>query len=343
MAGISSDHGCSSLKEAEEKRRRKMTIVVEEGSGAQQISTLVEFMKANRFLLSTGNLSAPDLVGGHMDEVLRHAVALGIDPIQAIRAATLWPAEHYKLAGGSVYVGGAADLVVVSDLKEFKVMETWIGGELVAKDGVPLFLGNPVGVAAPFKVEKVEVDALEQRSRTPVARARMLEVSPQGLGAGRGMVELSVQNGRAMPDPRQDIALLAWVDPWSGERPKVSFVKGFGLTSGAMATSFVVGAAGILAVGADAVSLADAVNMVLKAGGGKAATRGSCWTILALPEGGMMSSLPAREIGNGELELRTFVREMGSQLPDPLLSLSYLGREVRWAFDLEPVIQIPSA
>ncbi len=343
MAGVSSDHGCSSVREAMEKQRRGMTIIVEEGAGAQQLDALAEFMKANHYLLASGNLGAPDIVGGHIDDLLRRSVALGVDPLQAIRAATLWPAERYNLAGGSLYVGGPADLIAVNDLKEFKVLETWIGGELVAKDGAPMFLGNPMGVAAPFSITKVNADDLEPRSSSPVAHTRALEVNSQGLGVGRGTVELSVQNGRVMADPRRDIALLAWVDPWRGGSPKVSFVKGFGLTAGAMATSFVMGAAGILAVGVDAVSLADAINMVVKAGGGKAATKGSCWTILALPEGGMMSSLPAREIAEGELELRSLVREMGSQLPDPLLSLSYLGREVRWAFDLEPVMEMRSA
>ncbi len=344
MAGVSSDHGCTSVKEALEKQRRGMTIIVEEGAGAQQLDALAEFMKGNRYLLATGDLGAPDIIGGHLDELLRRSVALGVDPVHAVRAATLWPAERYNLAGGSLYVGGAADLTVVNDLTEFKVLETWIGGELVAKDGTALFLGDPVGVAAPFNITRVEANDLGPRSPHPVARARVLEVNPQGLGAGRGTAELAVQDGRVIADLRRDIALLAWVDPWRGESPKAAFVKGFGLTAGAMATSNVVGAAGILAVGTDAVSVADAINMVLKAGGGKAATKGTCWSILALPEGGMMSSLPARQIAEGELEMRSFVREMGSTLlPDPLLSLSYLGREVRWAFELEPVMEMRSA
>jgi adenine deaminase len=343
MTDISSDHGCTSVKEAMDKQRRGMTIIVEEGAGAQQLDALSEFMKSNRYLLATGDLGAPDIVGGHMDELLRRSVALGVDPVHAIRAATLWPAERYNLAGGSLYVGGAADLTVVNDLKEFKVLETWIGGEQVAKDGTALFLGNPVGVAAPFRITKVEAAEVGSRSSHPVAHVRVLEVNDRGLGAGRGTADLAVQNERVMADPRRDIALLAWVDPWRGGSPKASFVKGFGLTGGALATSYVMGAAGILGVGTDAVSVADAMNMVLKAGGGKAATQGGRWTILALPEGGMMSSLPAREIGVGELELRSFVREMGSQLPDPLLSLSYLGREVRWAFDLEPALEMRSA
>jgi adenine deaminase len=308
MAGVSSDHGCSTVKEALEKQRRGMTIIVEEGAGAQQLDALAEFMKKNRYLLATGDLGAPDIVGGHIDELLRRSVALGVDPVHAVRAATLWPAERYNLAGGSLYVGGAGDLTVVNDLKEFKVLETWIGGEQVAKDGQALFLGNPIGVAAPFSIAPIEAGDLEPRSSRSVAPVRMLEVDPQGLIANRGMVDLAVQNGRVVADPDRDIALLAWVDPWRGGLPRTAFVKGFGLTAGAMATSQLIGTAGIMAVGTNAANVADAMNMVLKTGGGKAATWGTTWTSLALPEGGMMSSLPAREIDIGELALRTMVR-----------------------------------
>ena len=342
MTGVSSDRACTSVKDAMEKERRGMIIVVEQGTAWRQIDALAGYMKDNRFLLASGDLAAYDLVGGHIDDMLRRAVAMGVDPVQAIRAATLWPAERYGLAGGSVYIGGAADLTVVNDLNEFRVLETWIRGELVAKDGAPLFLANPVGVAAPFAVASVGESDLAHRHSGTRAVVRTLEVTGQGLGVGRGSAELAVEDGRAQPDPRADVALLAWIDPWRGGPPRTSFVRGFGLASGAMATTYVRDGAGILAVGTDAASVADAMNMVLKAGGGKAATRGTCWSVLALPEGGMMSSLPAKEIGEGELELRSFIREMGSPLPDPLLSLSYLGRELQWAFELEPTIEVPS-
>jgi adenine deaminase len=343
MAGVSSDRGCLSVKDAEEKQRRGMTVVVEQGSAEKKIDLLAPFLQKNKFMLASGDIAAYDLVGGHIEEMLRRLVEKGVDPLHAIRAATLWPADRYNLPGGSVYIGGPADLTVVSDLKDFRVLETWIGGELVAKDGQAMFLGNPIGVEAPTSISTVSAESIELPSRGSSSRVRVLEVAPEGLGAGRGHVELPIQNGRVVADPRQGIDLLTWFDPWKGKGPMTSFVKGFGIAEGGMATSFTVGATGILAIGADAASVADAINMVLKAGGGKAAVKGNCWKILALPEGGMMSSLPAREIGEAELELRSFIREMGCQLPDPMISLSYLGRELRWAFELDQTIEVPTA
>ncbi|MFA5313609.1 MAG: amidohydrolase family protein, partial [Methanomassiliicoccales archaeon] len=105
-----------------------------EGSGHKDLRALLPFVKANECFLVTDDIQAVDLAEGHIDALLRKAVLMGVDPMHAIRAATAWPSWHYFLPTGVVSVGKPADMVVVEDIREFKVLEVYIGGELVAKD-----------------------------------------------------------------------------------------------------------------------------------------------------------------------------------------------------------------
>jgi adenine deaminase len=120
-----------------------MWIQVREGSASRDLRALMPFAKSHECMMVSDDLRARDLVNGHLDVLLRKAVALGMPPMHAIRAVTAWPAWHYNLPGGSVAVGRTADLVVVGDLSHFNVKQVYIEGKLVAEDGAPLFLAEP--------------------------------------------------------------------------------------------------------------------------------------------------------------------------------------------------------
>ena len=143
-AGISSDHESLTADEAEEKFHLGMWIMVQEGSANRNLGALLPFAKANECFLVSDDLQATDLMRGHLDLLLRKAVALGMDPIHAIRAVTAWPSWHYFLPGGSLAKGKVADIVIVDDLKDFNVKEVYVAGDLVAKGGKALFTPKPV-------------------------------------------------------------------------------------------------------------------------------------------------------------------------------------------------------
>jgi len=323
MAGISTDHECITIKEAEEKHRKGMTVMVREGSAAKNMAALLPFARANKHFLVTDDLRAIDLAEGHMDALLRRAVAGGMDPIHALRAVTMWPAQHYGLPGGSLYVNGPADLVVVDDLATFRVRETWINGELVAKDGLPLFVGIPTVAPSGISAGEVQAKDLKVTSRKPTATVRVIKVLPDQVVSVATTAELEVYEGAAMPDPSRDILLMAVANRYRPASPAVAFVNGFGLRRGAMASSVAHDSHNLIGVGTDPALLALALNAVTGQGGGYYVTDGTSSVSLELPVAGLMTPRPWDEVARKESEINAFLQGMGCALPAPFMTLSF--------------------
>ncbi len=321
-AGISTDHECTTIKEAQEKHGLGMMIMVRDGTAARNLNGLLPFARRNEHFLVTDDLDAMDLTRGHLDEILRKAIAGGIEPIHAIRAVSIWPARHYGLPGGSLDPGKPADLAVVNNLKEFKVQEVYIGGKLVARDGVCLFMGTPV--TAPLCITPQHTNASEFliRSTEKVAKVRVVEAFPDIITRGEIEALLETVDGTIRPDPTRDILLMAVVNRYMKAPPSVGFIKGFNLKIGAIASSVSHDMHNIITVGADHYSMAVAVNTVsLK--GGYYATDGKRGIALELPVAGLMSTQPCAEVAAKGVEILSFVRGLGCDLPSPFMTLSF--------------------
>ena len=336
MNGVTSDHESSSPEEASEKHRKGMSIALRESSASRDLKALVPFALRNRHMFATDHLRARDLVDGHIDSLLRQAVEEGVDPVQAVRAATIWPAEHYGIAGGVLQVGARADLTVVSDLRSFRVLETWIGGELVARNGELLYLGSmPMPVAPLFP--RTRLSEIDVRASGRSASVKVMHVDRRG-GVSWGQEKLPVDDGSIVADPTRDVLYMVWADPSRDWSLRVGFIKGFELKGGAMATSEVHKFGGILAIATTLDGAREAMNEVAAAGGGSVAMLGSNSVMLPLPVAGLMSDLPAREVAAREEELVSFTREMGCPMNDPFLTMAMIGPFLPAAFQVERVV-----
>ncbi len=322
-AGITTDHECVSLEEAEEKHCKGMTVMVREGSAAKDLEMLLPFARRHRHFLVTDDLHAVDLMSWHLDGLLKRSVEGGVAPMHAIRAATLWPALHYGLPGGSVEVGGAADIVVVEDLKDFKVLETWIGGRLVTKNGVVQFEPRPTTMAPTMPHIAIEKKDLMIQALGGTAPVRVIEVRSDRITSRARSAELKVLDGHIVPDISQDVLLLAVVNRYVRAEPALAFVKGFGLRSGAIASSVAHDSHNIIAVGTDHAELAAVINGLAVQGGGYLAIDGGRARRLELPIAGLMSNRPCQEVARKEAEINEFVKNMGCPLPEPFATLSF--------------------
>ena len=321
-AGMRTDHESLTSDEAEEKYFLGMWIQVREGSASQDLRALMPFAKAHECMLVSDDLRARDLVNGHLDVLLRKAVALGMAPMHAIRAVTAWPAWHYGLPGGSVVTGRTADLVVVDDLKEFNVLEVYIAGEKVAENGRPLFQAEPktdgLGIVPrdlsgrdmllPAEGEKVSV--------------RVIGVFPDRIESEGLITDLPVSDGFIRAMPEQDILHLALANRYANEVPVLGFIKGFGLKRGALATSVAHDSHHLLAVGASPEDMAAALNAVSRSGG-FAVCDGGKVSSLPLEVAGLMSISPAAAVAKMESDLLVALADMGCRLPAPFMTLSF--------------------
>lgn len=320
-AGISTDHECTTLEEAREKKKLGMKIMIREGSSAPNLEDL---WKVGGDFLVSDDRHAEDLLHGHLDLVLRKAVSLGMDPLEAVRMVTLNPAQHYRLDGGAIAPGKAADMVIVQDLKEFNINKVFINGDLVAQQGQALFKAEPLPLKSSFHLKPKIPYEFDIVSDADSVLVRVIQVIEGQLLTLETEANLKCQNRVVTPDIKNDILKIAVVERYGHDKVANAFVKGFNLKYGALASSVAHDSHNIMVVGTNSTTMADAANKIREMGGGLVAISENSYKVLSLPLAGLMSSHSASEVARDLEELKNFARGMGCGLASPFMTMSFL-------------------
>lgn len=335
-AGISSDHECISREEALEKLSLGMHIMVREGSASKDMHELLKAVtekNRGRFMMVTDDLSPSDIVArGHVDHLLRRAVEEGLDPITALRMVTLNPAEYYGLEHlGGVAPGKAGDLVVVDDLRRFRVSTVVINGRVVAREGSPLFVGTGAArhVGSPMNFT-MSTEKLAIRCSQPYAKARVIEVFDGSLYTFERHVIMNPQKDMLTSDPENDILKACAVERYHGTgNVGIGLVKGFGLRQGALASSIAHDSHNVVAVGVNDREICQAVNILKSMGGGIAVVNhGEVMGALSLSVAGLMSDEPPERVAEDLQRVEGRARALGCSLSNPFSTLSFLALAV---------------
>ena len=339
-AGIGSDHESTTLDEASEKLSLGMWIMIREGSTSKNLHDLAPLVSRGspeRVMLVTDDVHAGDLVEeGHMDHLLKRAVEEGIDPVDAVRMATIKPAEYFglKLLGG-VAPGKWADLVVVEDLRRFKAETVLIGGEVVAEKGRYLagFKKPPPKTALKntMNFERIKPRDLSVRCNLgDEVAVRVIGLVEGQLYTEHLKVRMKVVNGEVRADPTRDILKVCVVERHKRTgRVGKGFLKGFGLKEGAVASSVAHDSHNVIAVGVDDVDICLAVNRLKETGGGLTVTcKGKVLSDLPLPVAGLMSMKTAGEVSAQMKRLHEAAASLGCRVESPFVALSFLSLPV---------------
>ena len=322
--GISTDHECTGGDEAREKHSLGMRILVREGSAAKNLQALAPFARENDFFLVSDDKLALDLLEGHLDRTLAQAVELGIDPLHAVRAVTLRPADHYHLPMGAIAAGRAADITKVRDLSSFAVEEVYIGGRLAASGGTPVFRATPISMRETFPMLPRREPDFTVAAPGPTAEVRVIAVIRGEIVTASETAVMRVEKGRVVPDPERDILLISVVNRYRDAPVSCGFVRGFGLKAGAIASSVAHDAHNIVVVGANPEDMAGAVNMIIRESGGVCLSAGGTSVSLPLGIAGLMSAEPPRDVGSRLDLLQRHARELGCLLDWPFMTMSFL-------------------
>ena len=322
--GISTDHECTSYPEASEKHSLGMKVMVRQGSASKNLEALAPFAKSHEFILVSDDRNVSDLLRGHIDRALAEAVALGIDPLHALRAATINPALHYNLPLGSIEPGKLADIVRVSDLKDFGVEEVYIGGQAVVSGGIQKFEVKPKEMVNQFVLQRKVPSDFEISAPGEYVTARVIGVVKDEIVTDSLVARLRVENGKVQPSVEHDILKVAVVNRYRDAPVSNGFVKGFGLRSGAIASSVAHDSHNIIVVGVDAESMAVAVNTLVSEGGGYCVSAGGKCSVLNLRVAGLMCTKPAQDVKRVLDQLHEQVRAVGSPLESPFMTMSFL-------------------
>ncbi len=331
--GIATDHECFTADEARDKLAAGMKILIREGSAARNFDALIELLPAHYpDLMFCSDDKHPDtLVLGHIDALVRRAVALGNDVFDVLQVACVNPVAHYHLPVGLLRVGDPADFIVVDNLTDFRVRQTYLDGQLVAENGQSRLPAAPVAAAnnfhaQPVRAEDFRLPAPAAGAGAPAPTLRVIECFDGQLITARLDVPARVEAGNIVADPARDVLKLAVVNRYRAHvPPAVAFIKGFGLTAGALASSVGHDSHNITAVGCDDASLARAVNLVIGARGGLAAVGpGGEELLLPLPVAGLMSDQPGPAVAAAYAALDALAKRLGSPLGAPFMTLSFM-------------------
>ncbi|MBP1946389.1 adenine deaminase [Methanobacterium petrolearium] len=320
-AGISTDHECTQLEEAHEKKGLGMKIMIREGSSAHNLEELISV--GGEFLVSDDR-DPEDLLNGHIDQILKKAVHLGMDPVDALRMVTLNPAEHYNLSCGGLKPGSPADMVLVDDLENFKVDKVWIKGKLVSQNGAPLFQVDPLLLKSTFRVKPKKASDFEVNSPHEEEKVRVIDVIEGQLLTSETEAVLRVVDGHLQADTEKDILKIAVVERYGHDNVSNAFIRGFLLKNGAIASSVAHDSHNIIVVGTNCQDMAEAVNILSKNNGGiVVVSDGDCYS-LKLPIAGLMSTESAEDVSSQLSQLHKIVKDIGCELASPFMTMSFM-------------------
>lgn len=330
-AGISTDHECNSIEEGRQRMALGMKVLIREGSAARNFDILAPLLAESddRLMFCTDDAHPDMLSDGHIDLLVRRAVAAGYPLWNVLRAACVTPVLHYNLPCGLLREGDSADFIVVDNLHDFNVLRVFVKGDELARAVGGRAATLPVA-DYPNSFHAVPLSASDME--VPVRcgqRIRVISVDDGSLLSREELLEPRIVGQCAVADPDRDIAKLLVYNRYMPAKPQVGFIKGLGLKRGAFGASIAHDSHNIVVAAADDASLLRAVNAIVAMRGGMVACDGEQeMEQLPLPIAGLMSPLPCGEVCKAYVRLGNLCRRLGSSLQAPFMTLSFMALPV---------------
>ena len=323
-AGITTDHECFTLAGALEKISLGMKILIREGSAAKNFEALIPLMATHpdKLMFCSDDKHPDELDDGHIDVLVRKAIALGYDVMDVLKAASLNAVRHYNLPVGMLQQGDDADFIVVDDLRNPIARQTYIKGELVAENGVPNF--KYVETETPNIFERPFLYDQDLFVPDKGKKIKVIECFDGQIITKSILADPKVVDGGIVSDVENDILKMVVVNRYQPYTPAVAFIKGFGLKRGALASSVAHDSHNIVAVGVTDNDILHAVNLLIEHKGGVTAYCGTEMVAVPLPVAGLMSNEDGFEVAQAYKNADALAKRLGSTLFAPFMTLAFM-------------------
>lgn len=327
-AGIETDHECYMLDEALDKLRYGMKIIIREGSAAKNYEALHPIIKehSDKVMFCSDDKHPNDLAVGEIDKMVSRSIANGYDVFDVLKCACINPVKHYKLDVGQLKEDDPADFIVVNNLKDFKVLQTYINGQLVAENGKTLIPRVNEKIVNNFNTSKKDVSDFEIDGND--CTIRVIEAIDGQIITNEVHVPAKVRNGKLISNTNDDVLKITVVERYNNGKPAVAFIKNFGLKKGAIASCVAHDSHNIIAVGVNDEDICEAVNAIIENKGGLAVAHGGKAEVLPLPIAGIMANEDGYVVAEKYTKIDKLAKELGSKLNAPFITLSFMALPV---------------
>ncbi len=329
-AGISTDHECFTIEEALDKLAHGMKIIIREGSAAKNFEALIDLVEDHpKMILFCSDDKHPDsLVEGHINQLCARAVAKGINVFNVLKAACINPVIHYQLDIGLLRVGDHADFIVVNNLQDFHVQQTYINGQALLNNGKSIIQSVNCSPINQFNCLPINASMLA----LPIANypatdnlIPVIEALDGQLITNKIFLKGKVDNACWVADTNEDVLKMVVVNRYNSAPIAKCFIKNFGFKNGAIASTVAHDSHNIVAVGVTDDALTEAINCVIEAQGGVSCVDGAgLFKVLPLPIAGLMSAADGFEVANQYTAIDAMAKSLGSKLSAPFMTLSFM-------------------
>ena len=323
--GISTDHECTSLQEALDKISYGMKILIREGSAAKNFDALHPLISLfpHMCMFCSDDKHPDSLLEGHINILVKKAIHLGYDLFDVLSIACIHPVTHYSMPIGLLNIGDPADFIIVDSLIDFTVQSVFINGEQVVQHGIlqcsiPSFSYNDLSICNANLITEKDIILYGDTSLVHV-----IEAIAGQIVTGRSIYTMESINGILCSSTSDDILKIVVINRYSDSKPAIGFIKGFGLKSGAIASTIAHDSHNIIAIGVDDISIIEAVNALIEVKGGISLYHNTL-SVLPLDIAGLMSSQDAHTIANRYIEIDSLVKQTGCIMPAPYMALSFM-------------------
>ena len=323
-AGLSTDHECFTLEEALDKVAAGMHIQIREGSAARNFEALHPLLALHpeKVMFCSDDKHPDSLLEGHINLLVKRALQLGYDLFDVLNAASANVVRHYKLPVGLLNTGDWADLIEIDHPESFKVLRTFVRGQIVAEHGKSLLQRVPIEPVNQFEASTVRAEQLQ----LPVkGETQHVIVANDGQLITGHLSMQAPQTPHFEANPKADLLKIAVINRYRKADPALAIIKGLGLEQGALASTVAHDSHNLIVAGCDDASMLCCIDALMEAKGGLAASDGKRTLVLPLPVGGLMSDGEAWEVAAEYIKLDQFVKtELGSRLRAPFMTLSFM-------------------
>lgn len=323
-AGISTDHECNNINDAKEKLKLGMKILIREGSAAKNFEALIPLMADNPEMLMfcSDDKHPNDLLKGHINVLVKRALQKGYKFMDVLRAASVNTVRHYHLDVGLLQLGDDADFIVVDNLNDLNVLQTYVKGRLVAENGVSLMQRRKEEACNNFHAVPITADDL--RVPDEGKRIKVIACMDGNLITNTILATPKVVDGNIVSNTTRDILKMVVLNRYRPSKPAVGFINNIGLKRGAIATSVAHDSHNIVAVGCSDEDIARAINLLIYTKGGMVACSETEFALLPLPVAGLMSLEEGKQVAEDYERADKLAHEFGCTLYSPFMTLSFM-------------------